>query len=81
MTVKNVYTPLRPLFLLALGLGLAGVLHAENLNNYAYHAKIKSEGAGPFFHLPLTMSVYRPMPNLPSCWTRNARIVGMCALR
>ena len=59
MMVKNVYAPFSRLFLLAMGLCWGGSLHAENLNNYAHHAEIKSEGAGPFFHLPLTMAIYR----------------------
>lgn len=38
---------------------LGGAVHATSLGNYAHHAEIKGEGAGPFFHLALTMEVYR----------------------
>lgn len=42
-----------------LGLFQGAAVQAESLSNYAHHAAIKSEGAGPFFHLPLSMAVYR----------------------
>jgi hypothetical protein len=55
MMAKTICTPLRLVFLLLLG----GTVHAASLDHYTHHAEIKTEGAGPFFHLALSMAVYR----------------------
>lgn len=59
MMLQNVYTHLKLLFLVMVGVWLGTAVHAVGLADYAHRAEIKSEGAGPFFHLPLTLAVYR----------------------
>ena len=59
MMLQNVYTHLRLLFLMMVGVCLGNAVHAAALADYAHRAEIKSEGAGPFFHLPLSLAVYR----------------------
>lgn len=48
-----------PLLLALSALGLGGTARAENVDAYSHHARIKTEGAGPYYHFPLTMEVYR----------------------
>ena len=59
MMLQNVYTHLRLAFLMMAGVCLGNAVHAASLDDYAHRAEIKSAGAGPFFHLPLPMAVYR----------------------
>lgn len=48
-----------PLLLALSAFCLGGVARSENIDGYSHHAQIKTEGAGPYYHFPLTMEVYR----------------------
>jgi hypothetical protein len=52
-------TPFVLLLLILSGLCLGATAHAESLDTYAHRAQIKAEGAGPYFHFPLTLEVYQ----------------------
>lgn len=53
------HTPFAPVLLMLFAACLGGTAHAGNIDTYSHHAQIKVEGAGPYFHFPLTMEVYQ----------------------
>jgi hypothetical protein len=59
MKINQNYTPFVLLLLVLSGSCFGKTVPTEGVDAYSHHAKIKADGAGPYFHFPLTLEVYQ----------------------
>ncbi|MDO8988951.1 MAG: DUF3999 domain-containing protein [Sideroxyarcus sp.] len=59
MKASQILKPFALLLLMLSGASFGKTAETTSIDAYAHHALIKGEGAGPYFHFPLAMEVYR----------------------